>query len=85
LTAQTNATIHPITDHPRKRFSSKIAVVSRLLRAKAIIEGRKYITKPKPKMGKKKTPGRSMAFSSLICSLAPSDTGTACLFPWFPS
>src|SRR5712664_414430 len=44
--AQTSAITHPITDQPRKRFSSRIAVVSRLLRAKAMIVGRKYIRKP---------------------------------------
>src|ERR1041385_7978715 len=52
--AQTSATIHPITLHPRKRLSRKIAVRSRLLRINAISEGRKYITKLKPKNGKKK-------------------------------
>jgi hypothetical protein len=57
LTAQTRAMIHPITDHPRKKFSSRIAPVSRLLRAKAIMVGRKYITKPNPKNGKKNAKG----------------------------
>src|SRR5579864_5084753 len=51
--AQTSATIHPITLHPRNRLSRKIASKSRLLRARAMIDGRKYITNPKPKNGKK--------------------------------
>jgi hypothetical protein len=34
-------------------LSRKIARRSRLLRARAIIDGRKYITNPKPKNGKK--------------------------------
>src|ERR1700686_3264405 len=51
--AQTSATIHPITLHPRKRLSRKIARSSRLLRARAMIDGRKYIMNPKPKNGKK--------------------------------
>jgi hypothetical protein len=52
--AQTRATIHPITLHPKKKLSRKIARRSRLLRANAMIDGRKYITKPKPKKWKKK-------------------------------
>src|SRR5579864_3026361 len=40
--AHTSATIHPITVHPRKKFNRKMASVSRLLRAIAMIEGRKY-------------------------------------------
>src|SRR5947209_6206087 len=51
--AQTSATIHPITLHPRNRLSRKIASVSRLLRANAMIDGRKYNTVPMPKNGKK--------------------------------
>src|SRR5258708_651721 len=46
--AQTSAITQPITVHPRKILSSTMAAVSRLLRASATIEGRKYITKPKP-------------------------------------
>ena len=41
FTAQTNAMTHPIAVQPRKRFSSRIEVVSRLLRASAMIVGRK--------------------------------------------
>src|SRR5436305_6741883 len=55
--AQTRATIQPITLHPRKRFSRKIARRSRLLRASAINDGRKYMSSgrpnPRPKNGKK--------------------------------
>jgi hypothetical protein len=51
--AHTNATIHPIMLHPRKRLSRKIASRSRLLRARAIIDGRKYITNERLKNGKK--------------------------------
>src|SRR5208282_1088585 len=39
--AHTKATIHPIMVQPRKKFSSTIAVRSRLLLARAMIEGRK--------------------------------------------
>src|ERR1035438_8300284 len=53
LAAHTSATIHPITLHPKKMLSRKIARRSRLLRARAIIDGRKYITNPKQKNGKK--------------------------------
>src|SRR5205814_4691993 len=35
--AQTKATIQPITLHPRKRFNRKMARISRLLRASAMI------------------------------------------------
>jgi hypothetical protein len=52
--AQTRATIHPITLHPKKKLSKKIASRSRLLRASAMIDGRKYITNPKPKKGRKR-------------------------------
>jgi hypothetical protein len=48
FTAQIKATTHPITVHPRRRFNSRIAVMSRLLRARAIIDGKKYITNPNP-------------------------------------
>jgi len=51
--AHIRATIHPITLQPKKRLSRKIERISRLLRARAIIDGRKYITNPKPKNGKK--------------------------------
>jgi hypothetical protein len=64
FTAQTNATTHPITVHPRKKFSSTIAAVSRLLRAKATIEGRKYITNPNPKNGKKNAGKRCIITTS---------------------
>src|SRR5580704_3021898 len=53
FTAQTSATTHPIIVQPRKKLSSTIAVISRLLRARAMIDGRKYITNPKPKNGRK--------------------------------
>jgi hypothetical protein len=52
--AQTRATIHPMTLHPRKRLSRKIERRSRLLRAKAMIDGKKYIRNGKPTNGKKK-------------------------------
>src|SRR5580704_3114622 len=60
----TNATTHPITLQPRKKFSRKIASRSRLLRASAMIEGRKYITNPKPKNGKNNSPRRCMEKTS---------------------
>src|SRR5216684_8276443 len=41
LSAQTRATTHPIIVHPRKKFRSTIEAVSRLLRAKATMEGQK--------------------------------------------
>jgi hypothetical protein len=63
--AQTNATIHPITLQPRNKFSRKIASVSRLLRASAMIDGRKYNTNGKPKNGKKKRWARTIATSLL--------------------
>jgi hypothetical protein len=53
FTAQISATIQPIMVHPKKKFSRMMAAMSRLLRARAVIDGRKYITKPKPKIGRK--------------------------------
>jgi len=58
--AQTRATTHPIIVHPKKKFRRRMEVVSRLLRAKAMIVGRKYSRNPKPKMGKKNTAKRCM-------------------------
>src|SRR5208282_2051796 len=58
LAAQINATNQPITLHPRNKFSRKIASVSRLLRRRAMIDGRKYITRGKPSNGKKNTDKR---------------------------
>jgi hypothetical protein len=58
FTAHTSATTHPIIVHPRKKFSSTIAAESRLLRAKAMIDGRKYMTNQKPKNDKKNAGNR---------------------------
>src|SRR6266567_6285925 len=68
--AQINATNHPITLQPRNKLSRKIARRSRLLRARAMIDGRKYITNPKPKNGKKKKCARTME-PSFRNSVAP--------------
>src|ERR1700730_11677249 len=64
LNAQTRATTQPIMVHPRKKFRSTIEAVSRLLRAKATMEGRKYITKPKPKNGNRKNAETAIALTS---------------------
>src|SRR5579864_1517673 len=79
--AHTKATIHPITLQPRKKFSRKIASRSRLLRASAMIEGRKYITvpKPMPKNGKKKNVDKIMATSHKQPSTSGCPLATALL------
>jgi len=65
LNAQTRATTHPIIVHPRKKFRSTIEAVSRLLRAKATMEGRKYITKPKqPTNGNRKNAETAIPLTS---------------------
>src|ERR1017187_8042566 len=77
LAAHTSATIHPITLHPRNRLSRKIESRSRLLRAKAMIDGRKYIKNGKPRSGKNRNidrimnglPFYSLALSRPRCSL----------------
>src|SRR5260370_2057320 len=64
LSARTTATTHPIIVHPRKKFRSTIEAVSRLLRAKATMEGRTYITKLKPTNGNKKNAGTAVPVTS---------------------
>src|SRR3984885_10504587 len=74
--AQISATNHPMMLHPRKRLSRKIARRSRLLRASAMIDGKKYNKNGKPKNGKKRSVDRimtvllvySLALSGLRCS-----------------
>jgi hypothetical protein len=57
--------------HPRNKLSRKIARRSRLLRANAMIDGKKYITNGKPKKKWKKIIERTME-PLLFHSLAPS-------------
>jgi hypothetical protein len=64
--AHTSATTHPIIVHPRKKLRTTIDVVSRLLRAKAMIDGRKYIRNPKPKNGKKNNDKRCITLPPLL-------------------
>jgi hypothetical protein len=71
FSAQTRATTHPIIVQPRKKFSSRIAVVSRLFLAKARIVGRKYITNPKPMNGKKKIAGTIIRFPPQALAYQP--------------
>src|SRR3984957_9528697 len=71
--AQISATNHPMMLHPRKRLSRKIASKSRLLRASAMIDGKKYNKNGKPKNGKKRTVDRIMT-ALLVYSLALSGT-----------
>src|SRR5215471_15333651 len=66
FSAQTKVTTQPMAVHPRKRFKTRIETASRLLRAKAMMAGKKYSTKPKPKMGRKNAI-RSMPHSPAKC------------------
>jgi hypothetical protein len=50
--------------HPRKKFRRRIPAMSRLLRARATIDGRKYITKPNPKNGRKNAGKRCVISAS---------------------
>src|SRR6266498_74725 len=61
FSAHTNAITQPMAVHPRKKFRTRIAPASRLLRANAMIAGRKYRTNPKPKIGGKKNAKRCIA------------------------
>jgi hypothetical protein len=64
FTAHTKATTHPIIVHPRKKLSKTIPAMSRLLRAIAISDGKKYIAKLSPRKGKKKNAGKRFVINT---------------------
>ena len=70
--AQTRATTHPIIVHPKKKFRRRMEVMSRLLRAKAMIVGRKY-SKTQAEDGEEKYRQEVHVHTSLLLlRLAPS-------------